>query len=152
MEIELVRKEEFEEVHVIARQVHLLHVGWRPDLFKYVEKVISEELFNEYIENKNLYVAKKNGEIVGYMIIYIKEKNSPGVRYRKQLTIEVLAIKDGNRRQGIGTMLLNFAKNYAKENGCTDLYITVNEENIPAINAYEKFGFKVKNIAYSMEI
>ena len=86
------------------------------------------------------------------MIIYIKEKNSPGVRYRKQLTIEVLAIKDGNRRQGIGTMLLNFAKNYAKENGCTDLYITVNEENIPAINAYEKFGFKVKNIAYSMEI
>ena len=152
MEIELVKKEEFEEVNIIARQVHLLHVSWRPDLFKDVENVIPEELFKEYIENKNLYVAKKDGEIVGYMIIYIKEKNSNGVRYRKQLTIEVLAIKDGNRRQGIGTMLLNYAKNYAKENGCTDLYITVNEENIPAINAYEKFGFKVKNIAYSMEI
>lgn len=33
-----------------------------------------------------------------------------------------------------------------------DLYLTVNEENENAIKMYEKFGMKVKNIAYSMEI
>ena len=32
------------------------------------------------------------------------------------------------------------------------MYLTVNEENINAIKLYEKFGFKVKSIAYSMQI
>ena len=48
--------------------------------------------------------------------------------------------------------ILSFIKEYAKENNCTDLYLTVNEENENAIKTYEKFGMKVKNIAYSMRI
>lgn len=40
----------------------------------------------------------------------------------------------------------------AKTKGCTDLYLTVNKENENAIKVYEKFGFKVKNIAYMMKI
>lgn len=39
-----------------------------------------------------------------------------------------------------------------KENGCTDMYLTVNEENENAIKLYEKFGFKIKSLAYSMQI
>jgi len=31
-------------------------------------------------------------------------------------------------------------------------YLTVNEENVSAIKLYEEFGFKVKSIAYSMQI
>ena len=52
--------------------------------------------------------------------------------------------------------LINFVdtarKNIAKEKNCTDMYLTVNVENINAIKLYEKFGFKVKSIAYSMQI
>ena len=32
------------------------------------------------------------------------------------------------------------------------MYLTVNQENESAIKVYEKFGFKVKNIAYMMKI
>ena len=49
-------------------------------------------------------------------------------------------------------ILLNFAKQIGIDNGCTDMYLTVNEENIGAIKTYEKFGMRVKNIAYMMEL
>ncbi len=52
----------------------------------------------------------------------------------------------------IGTELLEYARKFAKEDNCTDLYLTVNKENEKAIKVYEEFGFKVKSIAYSMQI
>lgn len=57
-----------------------------------------------------------------------------------------------NRGKGIGTELLEYARKFGKENNCTDLYLTVNKENEKAIKIYERFGFKVKSIAYSMQI
>lgn len=39
-----------------------------------------------------------------------------------------------------------------KAKKCTDIHLTVNEENKNAIKLYEKLGFKVKNIAYMMQI
>jgi len=56
------------------------------------------------------------------------------------------------RGKGIGTSLLKHAKKIGKENNCTDIYLTVNEENKNAISVYEKFGMKIKNIGYSMQI
>jgi len=44
------------------------------------------------------------------------------------------------------------ALEYAKENNCTDVRLTVNEENEKAIKLYEKLGMKVRNIAYTMKI
>ena len=32
---------------------------------------------------------------------------------------------------------------------CTDIDLTVNQENLTAINFYEKLGMKIKNIKYS---
>ena len=74
------------------------------------------------------------------------------MRYRKQLQIEAICVDEKSRGKGIGTALLKFAKEFGKENNCTDLYLTVNKENENAIKIYEEFGFKVKSIAYSMEI
>ena len=66
--------------------------------------------------------------------------------------IEAICVDEKNRGKGIGTILLRYVKEFGKENDCTDMYLTVNEENENAIKAYEKFGFKVKSIAYSMQI
>ena len=82
----------------------------------------------------------------------IKEKINPSMRYRKQLQIEAICVDEKTRGKGIGTQLLKHIKQYGKENDCTDIYLTVNEENVSAIKMYEEFGFKVKSIAYSMQI
>ena len=143
---------DYERVNNLAIQVHEIHVAWRPDLFLSSDTVISKENFETMINNKEIYVAKIDNEIVGYIIFNIREKINPIMRYRKLLNIEAMCIDENHRHKGIGTALLSFAKKTGEENGCTDLYLTVNEENENGINAYEKFGFKVKNIAYSMKI
>lgn len=150
--IEIPQIKDFNNVNRLAKQVHKLHVNWRPDLFLSVDEVISKENFKEKIQTKEIYVAKINNEIIGYVTFNIKEKDNHNMRYRKQLQIEAICIDEKNRGKGIGTELLNYVKKIAKENNCTDLYLTVNQENKNAIKVYEKFGFKVKNISYSMKI
>ena len=150
--IEVPKIEDLEVVNKLAKQVHELHVKWIPDLFLSVDEVISEEDFEKKIEEKEIYVAKVQNEILGYVIFNIKEKDNPIMKYRKVLSVEAICVEEGNRKKGIGILLLEFIKAIAKEKQCTDLYLTVNEENKDAIRFYEKFGFRVKNIAYSMKI
>lgn len=152
MKIEVPKIEDFNRVNELAKQVHELHVNWRPDLFLNVDEVIIKEDFEEIIQAKEIFVAKIQDEIVGYITFNIKEKDNSSMRYRKQLQIEAICVDEKSRGKGIGTELLNYTKEYGKENNCTDIYLTVNEENKNAIRVYEEFGFKVKSIAYSMQI
>lgn len=150
--IKIPQIEDFNRINELAKQVHELHVNWRPDLFLSVEEVLSKENFEKMIQAKEIFVAKIEDEIAGYITFNIKEKDNPNMRYRKQLQIEAICIDEKTRGKGIGTQLLKHVKQYGKENDCTDIYLTVNEENVSAIKMYEQFGFKVKNIAYSMKI
>ena len=59
IKIEIPKIEEFKKVNELARQVHELHVQWRPDLFLSVENVISEEDFKMLIENKEIVISKE---------------------------------------------------------------------------------------------
>ena len=150
--VEIPKMEDFKRINELAVQVHEMHVTWNPDIFKSVKEVINKEYFDNLIKNEEIYIAKVNKEIVGYIIFNIKEKENPSMRYRKQLNIDAICVDEGYRRKGIGTKILESIKEIAKTKGCTDLYLTVNQENENAIKVYEKFGFKVKNIAYMMKI
>ena len=144
--------DEWSKINELAKQVHKLHINWNSDLFLDVEEVISMERLNKLLETDSIYVAKVNGEIVGYIIIDIKEKDNGFMRYRKLLSIDTLCIDEDFRGQGIGTKILEFAKNIAKEENCTDMHLTVNLNNENAIKVYEKFGMKVYNLSYMMKL
>ena len=150
--VEVPKIEDFKRVNELAVQVHEMHVTWNPDIFKSVEEVINKEYFENLIKNEEIYIAKVDKEIVGYIIFNIKEKENPSMRYRKQLNIDAICVDERYRGKGIGTKILESIKEMAKTKGCTDLYLTVNQENENAIRVYEKFGFKVKNIAYMMKL
>lgn len=152
MKIEVPKMTDYIEINNLAKQVHRIHVKWRPDLYLDIDEVIKKEDLKEKIQSNEIIVAKMQNNIVGYVTFNIQEKNNPIMRYRKQLQIEAICVDENNRCKGIGTELLKHLKNIAKEKNCTDMYLTVNEENINAIKLYEKFGFKVKSIAYSMQI
>ena len=144
--------DEWSKINELAKQVHKLHINWNSDLFLDVEEVISMERLNKLLETDSIYVAKVNGEIVGYIIIDIKEKDNGFMRYRKLLSIDTLCIDEDFRGQGIGTKILEFAKNIAKEENCTDMHLTVNPNNKNAIKVYEEFGMKVYNLSYMMKL
>lgn len=150
--IQVPREEDFTNVNKLAKQVHDIHVEWRPDLFLSVEEVIKKEDYENLIQNNEIFVAKIQDEIVGYVTIKIQIKDNPSMRFRKQICVDAICVDENVRGKGIGTKLLDYVKEIGKENDCTDMYLTVNKENENAIKIYENFGMKVKSIAYSMEI
>lgn len=150
--IEIPKIEEQKRINELARQIQKIHFNWRPDLFLDTEEVISNERLKELVDKNCIYVAKIDGKIVGYIIIDIMEKNNSFIRYRKLLVVDTLCVDENYRGKGIGTQLLEFAKKLGKKNKCTDMYLTVNPKNENAIKVYEKFGMRLKDMTYMMEI
>ena len=151
MKIDIPKIEEWNEVNEIAKQVHLMHVQWRPDIFDNVNEAIEKETFKQLIQDKQIYVIREE-KIIGYVIVDIKEKNTYGMHYRKIINIDAICIDKDYRGKGAGSKLINYVIDLGKKENCTDLYLTVNEENTEAIKLYEKLGMKIRNISYSMKI
>ena len=55
--LELARDTDRPAVNAMARQVHAMHVAWRPDIYEMVEELYPEERFRQAVEEKQLYVA-----------------------------------------------------------------------------------------------
>lgn len=55
--------------------------------------------------------------------------------------IEDIVVKKSERKKGYGKALLDTAFNEIKNDRITKIFLEVRENNIPAINLYEKFGF-----------
>ena len=53
-----------------------------------------------------------------------------------------IVVKKSERNNHIGSFLLENLINLSKELNCKSLSLEVNEENIPAISLYKKFGFE----------
>ena len=62
-----------EAVNELARQIHSLHVSWRPDIYAPMEEPFSEERFRACIANRELYVANVGGQIAGYVLLLVNK-------------------------------------------------------------------------------
>lgn len=84
-------------------------------------------------ENSKYIVAKEDDKVVGFAGIIILPDNAE---------ITNIVTKKSERKKGIGSLLLEklieMARNEKKEN----ISLEVNENNISAINLYEKYKFE----------
>lgn len=82
-------------------------------------------------------IARENGKIVGFIIgiIYVERNFLTG----HILTID---ISPTQRRKGIGSRLLQEIEKIFKQNGVKTCRLEVRENNIAALNLYQKFGYK----------
>ena len=60
---------DFAAVNRLARQVHELHVSWRPDIFRKTEFPISQEDFRDLVSRQEIYVLRGQEGPVAYGII-----------------------------------------------------------------------------------
>jgi GNAT superfamily N-acetyltransferase len=65
-----------------------------------------------------------------------------GVPVGNALLVRSLAVIPSSRGQGAGELLLDQAEKYACENGHTRLVLSTTPFLTPAINLYERFGFR----------
>jgi len=93
------------------------------------------QLLTDY--NTVSLVAKMSGEIVGFIIgmIYYERKSLVG----HILTIDV---PNAQRHKGIAKQLMREMEKIFKDKGATACNLEVREDNIPALNLYEKLGYK----------
>ena len=133
-------------VNEIASQVHTLHVSWRPDIYEMVEELYSPERFAQSVKERQLYVAKLEGMVVGYVLVKIRHYDWPGVVRRKVMVVDEIAVHEAARGHGIGTEMMADVHALAQAFGCTDLQLGVYPQNEAAIAFYEKCGFSIRSI------
>ena len=144
--IELAAKQDREAVERLAKQVHALHVQWRPDLYSMPGELFPQELFSEMIRNRELYVAKIDGIVAGYCRLVMRQASGIGIVPRKVMFIDQFCVDEALQNHGIGTQMAAEIRVLAKAFGCTDLQLNVYPQNDAAVSFYQKCGFMIQNI------
>ena len=150
--LQLARPFDREQVECIAKQVHALHVAWRPDIYEMPEELYSEERFNRLIAERQLYVAKDRETVLGYVLIKMRSYDWPGVVRRKVMLVDELAVREEIRGRGIGTAMMDDVKVLARAFGCTDLQLGVYPQNDAAVTFYQKNGLMIRSIDMQMKL
>ncbi len=95
----------------------------------------SIDILKNDFKNKNskYIVAKANDEVLGFAGIKVVLDESD---------IMNIAVRIDKRKIGIGSMLLEKLLELAISSNCISINLEVNENNIPAIQLYEKYNFQ----------
>ena len=144
--LELATLSDREAVNDLARQVHAMHVQWRPDIYEMVEELYPEERFVQAIQQRQLYVAKLNSIAAGFVLVKIRDYNWPGVVRRKVMVVDEICVDKSFRGHGIGTRMMEEVHALARAFGCTDLQLGVYPQNDDAVGFYQKCGFTIRSI------
>ena len=141
-----------EAVNAMARQVHALHVAWRPDIFEMTEQMYTVERFRSAVADRQLYVAKLDGETVGYALLVVRSADRPGLVKRKVMLLEEICVDTQYRRQGIGRQMVEDVKALARAFGCTDIQLGVYPQNTAALALYESAGMRIRSVDLQMKV
>jgi GNAT superfamily N-acetyltransferase len=99
-----------------------------------IGKPLRAILYKHMAKDKNTISIYDENDLIGILNYKIKKQN---------LKITALAVCERYRGQGVGTFLMDYAKNYAQKNQCRTLSLEVIEHNDGAKRLYLKYGFKV---------
>ncbi len=93
------------------------------------------KFLNSCVQNKNSYILAvfcENNKILGYAILSYIFENADLLK---------IAVDKNYRKQHIATDLFNFVKSELKKLNVENIFLEVDENNVSAINFYEKIGF-----------
>lgn len=144
--LELATLSDRNAVNALAKQVHALHVAWRPDIYEMVDELYPEERFLRAVQDRQLYVAKLEGIVTGYVSLKIRNYDWPGVVRRKVMVVDEICVEQAFRGHGIGTRIMEEAHALARAFGCTDMQLGVYPQNDDALGFYQKCGFTIRSI------
>lgn len=116
-----------------------LHQLYEIEKESFEKEAFSKQQIAHLLTNRNSIglIAKENDQIVGFVIgmIYVERNSLTG----HILTIDV---SPTCRRKGIGSKLLREIEEIFKKNKVQACRLEVRENNVAALNLYQKFGYK----------
>ena len=150
--LELATLSDRESINALAQVVHAMHISWRPDIYEMPQELYPEERFLTAVKERQLYVAKINGIVVGYVLLRMRTMEGPGLVTRKIMLVDELCVADPFRRQGIGTEMMLEVRALARAFRCTDLQLSVYPQNDEAVAFYQKCGFTIQSITMQRKV
>lgn len=95
----------------------------------------TDTLFQEYWKNPRAFGVKGNdGKIIAFLEFDTEEWNN-------RLIITQLLVEESYRGKSIGTMLIDYVKDYATREDYRIITLETQNTNVPAIDFYKKAGF-----------
>ena len=96
----------------------------------------SREALGEFIGNRRsrTWVAEEKGEVVGFLIAERQANKAAHI-----VTIDVV---ESWRRRSVGSLLMDAAENWAREQKLVLVYLEAAENNLPARGFYEARGYR----------
>lgn len=112
-----------------------------------IEYDIFENKYNNSLSDNNFYgiVAEENGIILGVLISRVVNRL---VKSKDILFIDDIIVNKDCRSNGIGSLLLRNAINFAKEQNCETIELKSYISNEKSHKLYEKIGFKKLHYAF----
>lgn len=144
--IRTAKVEDYNAVEAIMKQVHKLHVGWRPDVYKQQETILPLDEFKQAIQEQAFFVAEGEGKVVGILGLMYRHVETPVHVTKDIIFIDSMAVDEPYRKKGVGHAFFDFLKELKKEKGYDAIELQVNARNKGAYNMYRNYGFTEKSI------
>ena len=136
-------------------EVHGIHLQERPEEFKELSTEDVRSSFSRVLsqESAEVFVCINEKQIVGYVLVVIMTPpENPRRRLRTVLYVDQIDVKEGYWRQGVGKLLLDTAKEYAKEKGLDHIVLDVWSFNSRAVAFFrsQRFSTWVERMGISL--
>ncbi len=127
------QEEDYSAVRELCRAG--LHEGLVPDNDTGADLETLHDAYFSDDGQSNFWVARYDDNVVGMI----------GVQKTSQDTAEIrrLRVREGHRRHGVGTKLVEQALTFCRHHGYLKIILDVRIERGPAIALFEKFGFQL---------
>ncbi|MDY5974161.1 GNAT family N-acetyltransferase [Streptococcus hyovaginalis] len=113
------------------------------DMVDYLAEAYSVETLSKEINHpeSEYYFLYADGRLVGYVKLNTGDAQTEYVR-ENTLEIQRIYVRPSEKRQGFGTVLMDFSLERAKEKGCDSVWLGVWENNHAAQAFYKEHGFQ----------
>lgn len=139
----------------LADDVNALHHGWSPECFPepgdaarfaaYFERTLGDP-------TSTTMVACRLGVVLGFVTLFLEDSASTLNRQYRRAKVDAIAVESRARSLGIGTRLMATAERWAGEQGASEVYLSVWENNCRGQRLYMELGYQVRSRTMSKRI
>ena len=150
MKVRRAENKDIEKILDLLIQVDMVHHNGRPDIFKGPVTKYDAEQLEDIIkdDNRPVFVCVDDNDLVlGHAFCMHQQiQDHKLLTDIKTLYIDDICVDEAARGKGVGRMLYEYVKEYAKEKGFYNITLNVWECNPTAIKFYESMGLKPQRI------
>lgn len=131
-------------------QVHRIHSDVRPDIFTPGAKKYTDDELKAILADaaRPVFVAERNGHVVGYAFCIIRESQGGSLQPRRYLYLDDLCVDRQMRGFHVGSRLYRHVRKTAVELGCAEVTLCAWADNPDAVTFYRHLGMRVQKYVF----